>query len=68
LAVDHSEKEFTNVWDPVSLDPTSPAACNIYDWMRLVDPHRPRLGEQLRHLMGETVKNLPGPRQGRKLK
>jgi hypothetical protein len=64
----HPDEEFTNVWGTVdgSLAPTSSAACDIYDWLRDIDPHRPRLAEELRYLMGRTVENLPGPRQGRK--
>jgi hypothetical protein len=38
----------------------------IFDVFRIVDPERNRLGNSLQRLMAETVKNLRGPRQGRK--
>jgi hypothetical protein len=61
-------RNFTNVWERNSagiLVPTSPAACFFYDAMKLIDPDRPRLCEELRELMADTVKHLPGHRQGR---
>jgi hypothetical protein len=64
------EGGITNVWARDSagiLVPTSPAACFLYDALRGIDPDRPRLAEELRDLMADTVKQLPGQRQGRKL-
>jgi hypothetical protein len=65
----NDRSDFTNVWaETDELVPTSPAAQFLYDSLRLIDPHRTRLAQELRDLMGETVKSLPGPRRGRKRK
>jgi hypothetical protein len=44
------------------------AARFLLDAMKLIAPTRPRLGEELRNLMKETVASLPGARQGRRLR
>jgi hypothetical protein len=63
----HGGEEFTNVWDDQDhrLVPTSAAACFLFDELRLIDPKRPRLAEQLRDIMAPAVKGKPGPRRGR---
>jgi len=64
------DDDFTNGWDNVGqerpLIPTGPAACFLYDVMKLIDPTRERLGAELRDLMTDTVASLPGPRRGRR--
>lgn len=61
---------FSNTWDDTDRGsppiPTSPAAWFLYDAMKLIDPNRKRLAEELRDLMAETVTSLPGPRRGRR--
>jgi hypothetical protein len=61
-------RQFTNEWQPTTdgLAPTSLAACFLYDVLRWIDPNRDRLAKELRALMAKTVKNLPGPRRGRR--
>ncbi len=64
------DREFSNTWDYVDKSrppiPTSPAACFLYDVMKLIDPTRERLAAELRDLMTETVTSLTGPRRGRR--
>jgi hypothetical protein len=60
------DENFTNGWHPMGLGPTSPAACFLYDVMNLIDPDRERLAEELCDLMADTIKHLPGARQGRR--
>jgi hypothetical protein len=52
------DDKFTNVWEPsaTGLTPTSPTAFFFFDVMMLIDPGRPRLAEELRELMANTVK------------
>lgn len=57
--------KFTNTWD--GKIPTSAAACFLFDALREIDPDRQELASELRDLMQNTVKDLPGKRQGRKL-
>jgi hypothetical protein len=48
--------------------PTSAAACFLFDELRLVDPNRPGLAEQLKDIMASAVAEVPGARRGRKVK
>jgi hypothetical protein len=62
-------RPFTNVWDTSDKKhppiPMSRAAWFLFVVMELIDPHRDRLAEELRDLMGGTIKSLPGQRRGR---
>jgi hypothetical protein len=62
------KERFTQAWTRTDdgLVPTSDAACFLYDAMRLIDPRRPRLAEQLRALMPDDVRAILGQRRGRK--
>jgi hypothetical protein len=61
--------DFTRGWDYADgrLVPISPAARFLDEVMKMIDPQRPRLPQELRRLMAETVKAIPGRRRGRKL-
>ncbi len=61
-------RNFSNGWMKTKdgLAPTSPTACFLYDALKEIDPDRPRLAEELRDLMTDTVKHLPGRRRGRR--
>jgi len=60
-------RNFTNDWMKTAdgLAPVSPAACFLYNSLKEIDPNRPQLAKELRHLMAVTVKHLPGQRRGR---
>jgi hypothetical protein len=62
------EERFTQGWAKTDdgLVPTSDAACFLCDAMRLIDPRRPRLAEELRALMPDDVRAILGQRRGRK--
>lgn len=63
------QAEFTSKWhrDPkTGLTPTSPAARFMFDAMCAIDPHYPKLAENLNTCMQTLVSRLPGPRRGRK--
>jgi hypothetical protein len=61
------EKKFTQVWTTTKPpEPLSPASYFLYAAMNLIDPSRPRLGEELRDLMQKDISEIPGPRRGRR--
>lgn len=61
------KEKFTNNWH--GDDPTSTAAHFLYEVFCLIDPAliKLKLAAMLSELIKETVKNIPGERQGRKL-
>jgi len=63
----HGTDKFTNTWHQTEdgLSPNSPAMQFLYDVMKMIDPVRPRLAQELRDLGKITIPELAGPRQGR---
>jgi hypothetical protein len=72
------DKAFTQNWVKVpkpdlikpdlikkDLAPIAQAAQFVFDVIKIIDPDRPCLAEELRDLMTKTVATLPGPRRGR---
>jgi hypothetical protein len=56
--------KFTNAeWN--GLEAIGDPAKFLFDELRLIDPERPRLAEQLKGIMADAVAETPGPRRGR---
>jgi hypothetical protein len=63
------DRYFTNGWattESGDLVPTSSAARFLFEALREIAPRRERLAEELRAMMADTVKRLPGARRGRR--
>jgi hypothetical protein len=63
-------ERFINTWNKTGDGKTVPGGLGtslIFDILSVVDPDRNGLDKSLKRLMGETVRELPGPRPGRKL-
>jgi hypothetical protein len=63
------DSAFTNVWQGLGDGqrvPTSPAACFLYDALKVVAPSRERLAEELEDLMETTIREMSPRGKGRK--
>jgi hypothetical protein len=62
------EDRFKQDWEetPEGLEPLTDAARFLRDAMKIIDPRRPRLAQELRWLMQADIGKMRGPRQGRR--